>query len=264
MPTNPAAQVVAEQWSVDLLASSIELPLTPPYSPPLIMVDDTADDKDDELDQALGALFARSSSPPPLNTIPEEPGTSIDINVSYPLARAWTLHYSYTGTPLLAAGQASRIVSTPAPGVIGVITPPATSKSKVAEEYSHGLVRLYTATTVEDLLGSWKSLRRAIAYKKGRAIEPPLVPVAEGMEGLGIGFLPDDTNFHFFLQHVKPMWEDELCRQGGKIMFTGNPVQVSSLWADRPLRTYKRLANLISDGRSVLPSGPASGRRRVR
>jgi hypothetical protein len=218
--------VAADQWSVDLLATSIGLPLTPPYSPPTITVEDDVTKVELVNDDVFGPILERPTSPPLSAVFEETMQLPPDMTLSYPLSRTWSLHYSYTGTPALAPGQLprTRIASTPVAGVLANL--PAI-RSRVAEEYSHGLVRLYTAATVEDLLGSWKALRRAIAYKKGRNIEPPVTPTSDGMEGLGVGFMPDDTNFHFFLQNVTPMWEDEMCKSGGKVMFTGSPHQVS-------------------------------------
>lgn len=228
-PADPAAEAAAEQWSVDLLASFIELPLTPPYSPPVIRVND-ASLVSLEMDDVLGLSFEFPFSPPPSASMQGQPEPGLDTDISYPLSRTWTLYYSYTGTPVLSPGQFPRIASTPVPGVLANLSSIAATRNQIAEDYSHGLVPLYTAATVEDLLGSWKALRRAIAYRKGRNIEPPMTAIVPGMEGLGISALPDDTNFHFFLHNVTPMWEDEMCKTGGKVMFTGPPLQVSVIY----------------------------------
>ena len=138
----------------------------------------------------------------------------IDVDgVPLPLGRSWTLCHSMTGAS----------TQSPTPSILhGLNGPSPPLGRQAAEDYSHGLFKLFTARTIQDLFGTWKALRRKIAARRGRYIEPMEDPPLPGLRGLGIAHLPDDTNFHFFLEHVKPMWEDEVCKRGGKIMITGN------------------------------------------
>jgi hypothetical protein len=46
--------------------------------------------------------------------------------------------------------------------------------------------------------------------------------------GLALHAMSDDHNFQFFIKGVKPMWEDRMCKMGGKISFIGSCEQVSS------------------------------------
>lgn len=132
------------------------------------------------------------------------------IPLVHPLSQTWTLSFADTadkGKSPLTSGKPS-----PSPS---------------AEEFSHGIIRIFTASTVEDLLGSWKAFRRRIAEVKGRDIEDIGEPIVRGTGGLGIQAMGDDKNFHFFVNGIVPMWEDPMCGKGGKIMFTGRDPSVS-------------------------------------
>jgi hypothetical protein len=167
-------------------------------------------------------LFSPQPKSPPeiANTEVQYPG------VLLPLARVWVLYYSSTGfepaTARAPLGQPPNFASDP---MVQVLV--QGGRMKGAEEFSHGLFELFRCATVEDFIGTWKALRRKIAHAKGRPIEPVGEPIGPNAEGLGIGFLNENTNFHFFVRGVKPMWEDKLCARGGKVMLAGNPVQVS-------------------------------------
>ncbi|KAK4685336.1 translation initiation factor 4E, partial [Tremellales sp. Uapishka_1] len=128
----------------------------------------------------------------------------------HPLSRAYTLYFSDTST----SGR-SRSRSSP-----------------TAAAYADGLVPLFTSSTVEDVLGSWKALRRKIAIAKDRNIEEPGMPIKRGSGGLGLHYLSDDNNFHFFVHGIRPMWEDEYCTLGGKLMITGNGVLMDQTYLD--------------------------------
>ena len=136
----------------------------------------------------------------------------------HPLSSSWTLFYSNTlralrqppSLPIFTTSNADESIP----------------KASAADSYSHGLVTLFTASSLENLLGSYKALRRGIAERKGRAIEPIGMKIAKGDAGLGMPWMDDDSNFHIFRDGVRPMWEDEMCAMGGKIMMTGNPKEV--------------------------------------
>ncbi|WVQ78578.1 hypothetical protein IAT38_000664 [Cryptococcus sp. DSM 104549] len=87
------------------------------------------------------------------------------------------------------------------------------------KQYNSGLVQCFSGRTLEDVFGGWKALRRAIAVSRGRDIEPPGEQMRPGEEGLGTHFMPDETTFHLFRDDIRPMWEDGMCTNGGKIMF---------------------------------------------
>jgi hypothetical protein len=129
----------------------------------------------------------------------------------HPLNTSWTLYFSDTSDK----SRVARKVSSPAAS---------------AEEYSTGLFTVFTASTLEDLLGGWKALRRRIASSKNRPIEPLGAPIPRGAGGLGLWCMGDDNNFHLFVKGVKPMWEDPMCYRGGKILLAGSgpPVSVFS------------------------------------
>ena len=228
--------------SVDFSAQ-IGNPLTPPCSPTLSL----PEPPNTIIDPVPLAYDEPLTPPQTLN----EPGPELSPSEypdAKPLSKAWTLYHSNSSQGGLKYGQV---------GIQGVLPVPPPGRTK-AEEYSHGLFRLFTATNVVDLLGTWKALRRKIAYKKGRVIEPEGQRITLGMEGLGIPHLPKDTNFHFFIASVKPMWEDPMCTHGGKIMMTGPPgVVCSHLWGINSLE-------LITDGLAVLPDCPSPRWKRPR
>ena len=123
------------------------------------------------------------------------------------LDKTWTLYFSDTSDK---SRQARKI------------------SASSAEDYSTGLFTIFTASTLEDVFGGWKALRRRIASSKRFWIEPEGTPIQRGAGGLGVSHMGDDNNFHFFVQGIKPMWEDPMCSQGGKIMFAGSGSQVST------------------------------------
>ena len=201
--------------------TQIKLPLTPPQSPrlaspePSIMINEV-------IHLGFDEPFA---SPQPLKDITSP--SPCQAPGDMPLSRSWTLHHSNTGTGAATATHSARLVIANIPGLPVPPIVPVPTRSK-AEEYSHGLFPLFTASNVVDLLGTWKALRRKIALSRGRPIEAEGQPIQAGTAGLGIFYLPEDTNFHFSVASIKPMWEDPLCGKGGKFMLTGNPGQVSS------------------------------------
>ncbi|WVQ71803.1 hypothetical protein IAR50_001345 [Cryptococcus sp. DSM 104548] len=131
------------------------------------------------------------------------PSTRPDM--AHLLARPWTLYFSDSSEK--AASQQS------------------------AREYDSGLIKVFSAACVEDLLGSWKALRRAIAYSKGRDIEPEGEPL-QGGGGLGMWLMGDDTNFHLFADGIKPMWEDPTCAKGGKLMMAGDAHKMDEVFLE--------------------------------
>lgn len=204
-------------WSVGLSPMAVP-PLTPPHSPPT----QPPHTVDSIVHSEKLILFAdQPDTPPQVVTDLQDPVIASAFPEAMPLANSWTLYHSNTGIP--PTNQASKFGTT---GTAGVLS--AATRNKAAEEYSHGLFRLFNADNVFDLLGTWKALRRKVAHKYGRAIEPEDSPIAPDMAGLGIVLLPDDTNFHFFLASVKPMWEDPMCLHGGKIMLSGTGLAVSA------------------------------------
>lgn len=96
-----------------------------------------------------------------------------------------------------------------------------------AKAYNENLIHLFTSAELAELFGLWKALRRQIALATGRTIELEGEELARGQMGLGLQYMKDDGNFHFFVKGVKPMWEDPMCAKGGKIMFAGLKDQVS-------------------------------------
>ena len=202
----------------------IDMPLTPPLSP---VTEDSITDSitDPTTDQAIRIEITPPQElilPMPPITVPvpappitrpsfpsdtERPPPRID-DPAHPLDTPWTILFSDTSDK---GRQARRV------------TFPVTS----AEEYSHGLFTIFTASTLEDLLGGWKALRRRIAASKGRVIEPLGSQIVPGTGGLGFLFMNDDNNLHCFVKGIKPMWEDRMCAKGGKLMLAGTPLQVS-------------------------------------
>ncbi|ORX33744.1 hypothetical protein BD324DRAFT_638422 [Kockovaella imperatae] len=182
------------------------------------------------------SIVVEQESPPhPLRTsIIESAIATAPTESFHPLASSWTLFYSSTAS----ASSASII--------------PSRAKVKGAAEYSHGLFDLFSYSNLEDLFGAWKALRRRIAMIKQRPIEDEGRGVTKGLEGLGIAFMPDDANFHFFKTGVKPMWEDPMCAKGGKIMAIGTLAQLDL--------TFQKIVLLLSGdiiGNEV-PSPPGS------
>ena len=164
------------------------------------------DEDDDEL------MVFPSSDPAPVPPTPSLPPRPSGPSVTqYPLSSSWTLFYSSA-----ASGSSTSI--NPAHSWL---------KPKGAAEYSHGLFHLFSFDNLHDLFGAWKALRRRIARNHQRPIEEQGQLLMLGHEGLGVAFMPDDTNFHFFRAGIKPMWEDEMCARGGKVMLTRLPAKVS-------------------------------------
>lgn len=133
----------------------------------------------------------------------------------HPLSQTWTLFFSDSSDKARNARKTS-------------------SPNTSADEYSSGLLTIFTASTLEDLLGGWKALRRHIASSKKRIIEPVGECMLRGTGGLGLYHMDDDTNFHLFVEGVKPMWEDRMCARGGKLMFAGTGPIVRSSPIARP------------------------------
>lgn len=124
---------------------------------------------------------------------------------SFPLERSWTMYFSDTSEK----GQHKHRLHL-----------------QSAHEYNSGLVTVFNASDLEEFFGGWKALRRAIAGTKGRDIEPRGMPM-QGGAGLGADLMNDDTNLHLFADGIKPMWEDKMCRKGGKFMMAGDAALVS-------------------------------------
>ncbi|WWD16117.1 hypothetical protein CI109_100542 [Kwoniella shandongensis] len=136
----------------------------------------------------------------------------------HPLAQSWTLYFSDTSKKAQDTRQSS-MAADPHP-------------QRSSTDYSSGLVTIFTASTVEDLLGSWKALRRAIASAKRRPIEALGDPILRGGAGLGLHMMNDDNNFHMFVKGVKPMWEDAMCAKGGKIMIAGDTASMDQTFLE--------------------------------
>ncbi|ODN98428.1 hypothetical protein L198_03672 [Cryptococcus wingfieldii CBS 7118] len=141
----------------------------------------------------------------PDQQLPSDPSTARPDMKVHPLDRPWTLYFSDSSEK--AESQQS------------------------AREYDSGLVKVFHAACIEDLFGSWKALRRAIAYSKGREIEPEGRPL-EGGGGLGMWLMGDDTNFHLFADGIKPMWEDPMCAKGGKLMMAGDAKKMDDVFLE--------------------------------
>lgn len=124
---------------------------------------------------------------------------------SFPLERSWTMYFSDTSEK----GQHKHRLHL-----------------QSAHEYNSGLVTVFNASNLEEFFGGWKALRRVIAETKGRDIEPRGMSI-QGGAGLGADLMNDDTNLHLFADGIKPMWEDKMCRKGGKFMMAGDAALVS-------------------------------------
>lgn len=198
---------------------SFTMALTPPPSPPLAQVDN-----DLEVDYPARTDFVPPfdtglPTPPPTAAVlttpeirlvhPSPPRQTPDLAADiHPLDKSWTLFFSDTSDK----SRHARRVSTPLAS---------------ANAYSSGLFTIFTASTLEDLLGGWKALRRSISVSKKRPIEEIGEAIPQGLGGLGVWAMGDDNNFHLFVKGVKPMWEDPMCAKGGKLMFAGSGPQVS-------------------------------------
>lgn len=135
----------------------------------------------------------------------KQPNTLHNVELNH----AYTLFTSHSGG-----------ASAPAKGQAG-------SSLLSADLYSNDLVPIFTARTFGEFFGSWKALRRAVSRRYGRAIEAEgsesMVP---STEGLGIHLSPGGKTLQFFREGVKPMWEDVMCAEGGKIMLAGKSDEV--------------------------------------
>ncbi|ORY28279.1 translation initiation factor eIF 4e-like domain-containing protein [Naematelia encephala] len=137
---------------------------------------------------------------------------------AYPLQDSWCLWFSDTSDTRMR--QTRRHVESPSPS---------------ADVYSHGLCKIFTTGDLQHFAGTWKALRRRIAERQGRDIEPTGQPMKRGTEGLGVQVLGDDNNFHFFLDGVQPMWEDPMCAHGGKVMLSNSPTVLDMVFYETVL-----------------------------
>jgi hypothetical protein len=95
------------------------------------------------------------------------------------------------------------------------------------KQYTGGLIPVFTAYTFGDFFGSWMALRRQIAEVVHRPIEPiHRGLMGYGTQGLGLHLFQSDKTAHFFINDVRPAWEDPMCTGGGKIIVTSNPAEV--------------------------------------
>ncbi|KIR54222.1 hypothetical protein I315_03281 [Cryptococcus gattii Ru294] len=129
---------------------------------------------------------------------------------SFPLERSWTMYFSNTSEK----GQHKHRLHL-----------------QSAHEYNSGLITVFNASDLEEFFGGWKALRRAIAGTKGRDIEPRGMPM-QGGAGLGADLMNDDTNLHLFADGIKPMWEDKMCRKGGKFMMAGDAALMDNVFLE--------------------------------
>ncbi|OCF71662.1 hypothetical protein I204_07722 [Kwoniella mangroviensis CBS 8886] len=162
-------------------------------------------------------------NPPPIPSITLNTPTSpaIFTPTFHPLTHSWTMYFSNT------AHQHQRKVSMPALSPLNPL-----SSHPNASDYSSHLVTLFKADNLEDLFGGWKALRRSIAKSKRREIEPIGDSVQKGGSGLGTHLFQEETNFHMFKSHIRPMWEDKYCQKGGKIMIAGEASAMDDLFLE--------------------------------
>jgi hypothetical protein len=138
----------------------------------------------------------------------------------HPLATPWTLFFSNTGiTKEPAHSRKSSTAAAPNPN------------DSTAALYSHGLTPLFTSKTLEELFGAWKALRRGVAMMTGNGakVEKEGEKIEPGDEGLGLRVMVADSNFHFFKEGVRPMWEDKMCAKGGRLTISCNRAVVRRL-----------------------------------
>ena len=220
VPSDPSNKFVSHVLS---LAMTLTPPPSPPIEPSHIQLavkypapTDFAPPVEPNLStpqksaSLLDIIFSGISTSPPVQQEVATDSDSIHL-----LDKIWTLYFSDTSDK---SRQARKI----------------SAQAASAEEYSTGLFTIFTASTLEDVLGGWKALRRCVANSKRCWIEPLGAPIQRGTGGLGVSHLGDDNNFHFFLQGISPMWEDPMCSKGGKIMFSGSGSQVSTASLHEP------------------------------
>ena len=138
-----------------------------------------------------------------------------------PLSQAWNLYFSDTDKHRLQ--QRADAMAQMSPGA----EHNSSGRASQASSYSSGLHELFESSDIADLFGKWKALRRQVADISGRPIEQPGEAPMKGTMGLGLHCMSDDHNFHFFAKGVKPMWEDPMCKLGGKFSYTGPTEKVS-------------------------------------
>ncbi|WWD01192.1 hypothetical protein V866_008132 [Kwoniella sp. B9012] len=162
-------------------------------------------------------------NPPPIPSITLNTPTSpaIFTPTFHPLTHSWTMYFSNT------AHQHQRKASMPALSPLNPL-----SSHPNASDYSSHLVTLFKADNLEDLFGGWKALRRSVAKSKRRQIEPIGDSVQKGGSGLGTHLFQEETNFHIFKSHIRPMWEDKYCQKGGKIMIAGEASAMDDLFLE--------------------------------
>ncbi|WWD09938.1 hypothetical protein V865_008068 [Kwoniella europaea PYCC6329] len=204
--------------------NTVERPLTPPPE----VEDDEEDGKlvfpSDPPQATQPHIISRSLvNPPPIPSITLNTPTSpaMFTPTFHPLTHSWTMYFSNT------AHQHQRKVSMPALSPLNPL-----SSHPNASDYSSHLVTLFKADNLEDLLGGWKALRRSIAKSKMREIEPVGESVQKGGSGLGTHLFQEETNFHIFKSHIRPMWEDRYCQKGGKIMIAGEASAMDDLFLE--------------------------------
>jgi hypothetical protein len=125
------------------------------------------------------------------------------------------------------------------PGVVPKVYPPLGIVD--VKQYTGGLIPVFTAYTFGDFFGSWMALRRQIA----EVVQRPIEPIHRGLmgygtQGLGLHLFQSDKTAHFFIEDVRPAWEDPMCTGGGKIIVTSNPAEVRPLSFRRKLLMIAR------------------------
>jgi len=94
-------------------------------------------------------------------------------------------------------------------------------------QYTGGLIPVFTADTFGDFFGTWKAFRRVVAGLVQRPIEPvDRGQMAPDTAGLGLHLFGVDKTAHFFNKNVRPAWEDPMCKAGGKIVISAKPAEV--------------------------------------
>jgi hypothetical protein len=168
-------------------------------------------------DPVLGESYPPAQDEEPLatleQTVPDDAfARDCAAAIIAPTARCYTYYGSQLTKPTHGHGKGSD-----KPRLAG-LGAPTTS----AEAYADSTPEAFTVSTLGEFFGTYMALRRQVAAATERGPHGQ-----KGAQGLGLFGYKTDRTVSFFVSGVKPMWEDEQCGHGGKIVITGNPHTVS-------------------------------------
>ena len=104
----------------------------------------------------------------------------------------------------------------------------ARAAGRTSPDYMDQMEKVFSSDRADEFLGKWKALRRQVAIRTDRVIEPAEEPLMARSEGLGIMSLHEESSFHVYRTGIDPIYEDPMSVKGGKFVLAGNSIEVRS------------------------------------